>query len=53
MKWFLAFILILWTACGLLGAWWMDDHRLKVIARGPISLVKAYNDSPVDVPGLG
>jgi hypothetical protein len=51
MKWFVFFAVFIWTLCGLIGAWWLDDHRLKTIARGPISLAKAYNDNPMTYPG--
>ncbi len=51
MKWFLGLALFFWLGCGLIAAHWLGDHRLETIARGPISLAKAYNDNPVDYPG--
>jgi hypothetical protein len=51
MKWLFGFAVFFWTSCGLLGAWWLDDHRFKTIAKGPISLAKAYNENPPNYPG--
>ena len=51
MKWFLGLALFFWLGCGLLGAKWLHDHRWQVIAKGPISLAKAYNDNPINYPG--
>jgi len=50
MKLFAIVALIIWFGCGFAAAWWMDDHRWKIIARGPISLVQAYNDAPEYYP---
>jgi hypothetical protein len=50
-NWLLALI---WLLCGLVGAWMLDDldrRHWKVIARGPITLVKAINDNPASIPG--
>jgi hypothetical protein len=44
----------IWLLCGLVGAWRIEgraDMRWKTIARGPISLAKAFNDDPVTYPG--
>jgi hypothetical protein len=41
----------LWIVCGLLGAKWLEDHRWQLIAKGPISLAKAYNENPPSLPG--
>ncbi|HET7605629.1 MAG TPA: hypothetical protein VFK28_06125 [Sphingomicrobium sp.] len=41
---------LLWLLCGLGGAWRLgelDSHHWKAIARGPITLAKAFNDNPV------
>lgn len=43
--------LIFWLICGFAGAWWLGDHHWKTIARGPLSLVKAFNENPVTYPG--
>jgi hypothetical protein len=54
MKWFVGFVLVVWLLCGLAGAWILDGPghmRFKTIAKGPISLAKAYNDNPVSYPG--
>jgi len=51
MKLFLGFVLFLWFGCGLIGARWLEDHRWQTIAKGPISLAKAYNDNPPSLPG--
>jgi len=31
----------------------LDDMHWKPIAKGPITLIKAFNDSPVSYPGPG
>jgi hypothetical protein len=51
MKWFIGFAVLFWVGCGLLGARWLGDYRLKTIAKGPISLAKAYNENPPNYPG--
>lgn len=54
MKWFVAFAIFLWFLCGFVGAWMLeglDNLHVKTIARGPISLVKAFNENPVTYPG--
>lgn len=51
MKLLIVILLLIWFLCGLAGAWRMDDMRLKVIARGPLTLVEALNDNPVSYPG--
>ena len=54
MKFAIGIILFIWLLCGAIGAWMFDDLDLahwKMIARGPITLAKAYNDHPVTIPG--
>jgi hypothetical protein len=51
MKLLIGFLVVIWLACGLLGAWRLGDMRFKTISRGPIALVKAFNDAPVSYPG--
>jgi hypothetical protein len=54
MKWFVVFGVFVWLLCGFVGAWWLeglDDLHLKTIARGPISLIEAFNENPVTYPG--
>lgn len=56
MKWAIGIFVFLWLLSGLLGAWWLDDldsEHWKVIAKGPITLVRAYKENPTTVPGLG
>jgi hypothetical protein len=56
MKLFLGFVIFFWLLCGLIGAWRLDDldvDHWKTIARGPISLVHAFNEKPVTYPGPG
>jgi hypothetical protein len=48
MKFAFGVIVFIWVLCGLIGAWWLDDldaDHWKVIAKGPISLAKAYNEN--------
>jgi hypothetical protein len=54
MKAFLVFATFIWFLCGFAGAWWLDglgEMRFKTILRGPISLVRAFNENPVTYPG--
>jgi len=51
MKWFLGFGIVLWVICGLIAASWLDNHSFATIAKGPISLAKAYNENPPSYPG--
>ena len=56
MKFAVAVIVFIWVLCGAIGAWWQDEFDLahwKVIAKGPISLAQAYNESPPSYPGPG
>lgn len=41
--------IFIWLLCGLVGAWMLDDldaSHWETIAKGPITLVKAFNDAP-------
>jgi len=54
MKMFVGFGLFFWFLCGLIGAWMLEGRHnmhLKSIARGPITLVHAFNENPVTLPG--
>jgi hypothetical protein len=54
MKLALGIALSFWLACGLIGAWMLDDldrHHWKMIARGPITLAHALDEHPVTYPG--
>ena len=56
MKIFVGFAVFIWLLCGLIGAWMLEgrnDIHLKAVARGPITLVKAYNEHPITYPGPG
>jgi hypothetical protein len=53
MKLFVAIAIFFWLICGLAGAWMMgdlDSGHWKTIARGPITLIQAFNDDPVTIP---
>lgn len=53
MKFALAILLSIWLLCGIVGAWMLDDldrHHWKMIARGPLTLAKAVNESDVHYP---
>ena len=51
MKLLIGILIFIWFACGLIGAWRLNDMRLSTIVRGPIAMVKAFNDAPVSYPG--
>ena len=54
MKLFVGFFIFFWLICGFAGAWMLEgggDLHWKTIARGPISLVKAFDEKPVTYPG--
>lgn len=56
MKWAIIILVLIWLLCGVAGAWMLDDldrDHWKTIARGPITLVKAIQEDPATVPGLG
>lgn len=48
MKLIIGFAVLAWFAAGLAGAYMLEgsNMRLATIARGPISLVKAINETP-------
>jgi hypothetical protein len=51
MRSLLALAVVLWVLCGMIGAWMLQadgDLRLKMIARGPITLVKAFHEAHSD-----
>jgi hypothetical protein len=48
MKSFLVFAVVLWLLCGLIGAWMLRANGTlepSMIAMGPITLVKAFNEA--------
>ena len=50
MKLFVVFLAFFWLICGFAGAWRLEglgEMRFKTIARGPISLARAFNENPV------
>jgi len=54
VKLFVIFVLFFWLICGFVGAWWQEgpsNMHFKSIAKGPITLVHAFNDKPVTYPG--
>jgi hypothetical protein len=51
MKIFAAIGGFIWLICGLAGGWMMGDLHWKPIAKGPITLAKAFRDDPVTYPG--
>ena len=51
---FIGVAIFIWLICGLSGAWRLDEldvHHWKTIAKGPITLAKAFNEKPVTYPG--
>ena len=56
MKLFVGFAVFFWLITGLVGAWWLDElspKYWKVIAKGPMTLARAYNENPPSYPGPG
>ena len=54
MKLFFGFAIFLWLLCGVAGAWRLDglhDMHFKDIAKGPITLIHAMNEYPIEYPG--
>lgn len=54
MKVFFSFALFIWLLCGFVGAWRLEglhNMKFKNIAKGPITLVHAMNEYPIDYPG--
>ena len=51
MKLLIVVLLIVWLACGLFGAWRLDDMRPKPILLGALTMAKAFSDAPVTYPG--
>lgn len=54
MKLFVAFAVFIWLLCGFIGAWMLEgggELHLQMIARGPITLIKAFNENPITYPG--
>jgi hypothetical protein len=50
MKLWLGIAVFFWLLCGLIGDWMLegrDNLHWKDIGRGPITLVKAFNENPV------
>lgn len=49
MKLFFGVAVFVWLLCGAIGAWMLDDldtRHWETIAKGPITLVKAFKDAP-------
>ena len=51
MKLLIVILLIVWLACGLFGAWRLDDMRPRPILLGALTMAKAFSDAPVTYPG--
>lgn len=54
MKFAFGILVFIWLICGLGGAWRLDEldsKHWKSIAKGPITLAKAFNEDPVTYPG--
>ena len=52
MKWVIGILLFTWLLCGLAGAKMLGDldtDHMKLIAKGPFTLVKAVDE--MDTPG--
>jgi hypothetical protein len=53
MKLWVGFAVFMWLLSGLIGAWVLDDldvDHWKMIAKGPMTLIKAVNEHPVSIP---
>jgi hypothetical protein len=54
MKLLVGVAVFIWVICGLSGAWRLgelDSHHWKSIAKGPITLARAFSEKPVSYPG--
>ena len=51
MKLLIGILLFIWLACGLFGAWRLDQMGWKNIARGPLTMAKSFDEDPVSYPG--
>jgi hypothetical protein len=53
MKLAFGIFLFIWLACGVAGAWMMGETTVhwQTIAKGPITLAKAFKEDPVTYPG--
>jgi hypothetical protein len=53
MKLWVGLGVFVWLLCGAIGAFIRDDldaEHWQMIAKGPITMVKAINDHPVAIP---
>jgi len=53
MKLAVGIFVFIWVICGVAGAWMKGETSVhwKTIAKGPITLVKAFNENPPTYPG--
>ena len=51
MKLLIVILMIVWLACGVFGAWRLDEMRPKSILLGAVTMARAFNDAPVSYPG--
>lgn len=47
MKLLIAVLILIWFACGLFGAMRLNEVTARAIIRGPITMVRAFNEAPV------
>lgn len=55
MKYAVGLFVFLWIMSGAVGAWVMGDldrQHWDMVARGPLTLVRAINDNPVTIPSM-
>ena len=53
MKLAVGVLIFIWLLCGVAGAWMLGESSVhwKTIAKGPITLAKAFQEDPVTYPG--
>lgn len=54
MKLAFGVLVFIWIICGAVGAWMLDDvdtAHWKLVAKGPFTLAKAFDEKPVTYPG--
>ena len=53
MKLFIGIAVVFWLLCGIAGDWMLEsdgDLHWKKVARGPVTLIQAFNEKPVSIP---
>ena len=53
MRAFVILAIIVWLLCGFAGEWMAGSTRIhwQKVARGPLTLVEAFNEAPRNYPG--